>query len=140
MVREIIKDGNPLLKQISEEVSKNENVSDIIQDMFETCEANNGVGLAAIQIGIPKRILIISFKGIKKVLINAKIKKQGYKLVKETEGCLSYPGKQVVMERPRDIEVIYENELRDIERVKYSGFLARIILHEMDHWSAQTII
>jgi peptide deformylase len=140
MVKEIIKDGNPLLKQISEEVSKDENVSDIIQDMFETCEANNGVGLAAIQIGIPKRILIISFKGIKKVLINAKIKKQGYKLVKETEGCLSYPGKQVVMERPRDIEVIYENELRDIERVKYSGFLSRIILHEMDHWSGQTII
>lgn len=140
MVREIIKDGNPLLKQISEEVSKDENVSGIIQDMFETCEANNGVGLAAIQIGVPKRILIISFKGIKKVLINAKIKKQGYKLVKETEGCLSYPGKQVVMERPRDIEIIYENELRDIERVKYSGFLARIIQHELDHWSGQTII
>lgn len=51
MVKEIIKDGNPLLKQISEEVSKDENVSDIIQDMFEMCEANNGVGLAAIQIG-----------------------------------------------------------------------------------------
>jgi len=140
MVREIIKDGNPILKQRSEYVSKIEDVSDLVKDMFQTCEANNGVGLAAIQIGVPKRILIISFQGIKKVLINAQLKKVGKKLVKETEGCLSFPGKQVEVERPRDIEVIYENENRDTERVRYSGFLSRIIIHEMDHWEGSTII
>jgi len=140
MVKEIIKHPNPILKQRSKAVSRIDDVSLIVKDMFDTCEANNGVGLAAVQIGIPLRILIISFRDIKKVLINAEIKKAGKKLVKEVEGCLSFPGERVEMERPRDIEVIYENELRDVERVRYSGFLARIIQHEMDHWSGDTII
>lgn len=140
MIRELVKEPDERLKEVSKHISRIEDVNDIVKDMFDTCNSNNGCGLAAIQIGIPKRILIISFQGIKKVLINAEIKKYGNKLVKEEEGCLSYPGKKVVMERPRDIEVIYENELRDIERVKYSGFLARIIQHEMDHWTGKTII
>lgn len=137
MVREIIKDGNPVLKQRSEYVSKIEDVSDLVKDMFQTCEANNGVGLAAIQIGVPKRILIISFQGIKKVLINPQLKKTGKKFGDAMEGCLSFPGKQVEVERFRDIEVIYENEDRDIERVRYSGILARIIQHEMCHFSSE---
>lgn len=140
MVKQIIKDDNPLLKQRSAYVSRIENVDDLIQDMFDACEANNGVGLAAVQIGVLKRVLVISFQGTRKVLINPEIKKAGKKLVKEIEGCLSYPGRKVMMERPRDIEVVYENELRDIERVKYSGFLARIIQHEIDHFSGVAII
>ena len=89
MVKEIIKHPNPILKQRSKAVSRIDDVSLIVKDMFDTCEANNGVGLAAVQIGIPLRILIISFRDIKKVLINAEIKKAGKKLVKEVEGYLS---------------------------------------------------
>lgn len=137
MIRELVKEPDERLKEVSKHISRIEDVNDIVKDMFDTCEANNGCGLAAIQIGIPKRILVISFHGIKKVLINPELKKVGKKLVKEEEGCLSFPGKKVIMERPRDIEVIYENELRDIERVKYSGFLARIIQHEIDHFTSQ---
>lgn len=140
MIKEIVKHPNPLLKQRSAYVSRIENIDGLIKDMFDSCEANNGVGLAAVQIGVLKRVLIISFEGTRKVIINPEIKKAGKKLVKETEGCLSYPGEKVMMERPRDIEVIYENELRDIERVRYSGFLARIIQHEMDHFEGTAII
>jgi peptide deformylase len=140
MIKEIVKYPDPRLKQRSKAVSRVDDVSEVIKDMFDTCEAANGVGLAAIQIGVPLQILVISFQGTKKVLINAEVKKAGKKLVREIEGCLSFPGQKVEMERPRDIEVIYENELRDVERVRYSGFLARIIQHEMDHWSGETII
>ena len=121
-IKEIITVPDPILKKISSPIEKiNVNEKKLIKDLKDTMYDANGIGLAAIQIGIPKRIVIVdvSKKDEKRnlhCLINPKIKK--FSEVRSTyeEGCLSIPNTFIQIERPKEIEIenIDENSKKKI--------------------------
>jgi len=144
-VKTVLRMGHPVLKKIAEPVTEfNTPVLDgIIEDMFDTMAATNGVGLAAPQIGISKRIIIFSvsdnprYPGVEPVpetiLINPQIELLGEQMSDAWEGCLSIPGMRGLV--PRYEEIIYRGvdpQGQSIER-QASSFHARVVQHEMDH-------
>lgn len=104
----------------------------LIQDMFDTMYETNGVGLAAPQVGILKRIVVIDTDDNQHVLINPEIlemsgEQTGY------EGCLSVPGKSGIVTRPDYVKVKALNEKGEEYILEGEGLLARCICHECDH-------
>lgn len=127
--------GDDLLRKKSRPVDEvTERIRILIKDMIETMRSENGVGLAAAQVGILKRIFIVDIldgNGIR-VFINPEIlEKQGTQ--KDIEGCLSIPGTQEEVERPNKIKVKALNENGEEFIIEADGFLARAICHENDH-------
>lgn len=127
--------GDDLLRKKSRPVDEvTERIRTLIQDMVETMRSENGVGLAAPQVGILKRIFIVDIldgNGIR-VFINPEfLEKQGTQ--KDIEGCLSIPGTQEEVERPNNIKVKALNENGEEFIIEADGFLARAICHENDH-------
>jgi peptide deformylase len=116
------------IKTVDEEVLK------IIEDLKDTLYAGTGVGLAAPQIGILKRVVIIDIRQGDEpiIIINPKIIAQSGK-EKDCEGCLSYPGYVGIVERPKKVTVIGKNVSGEKVTYKASGFLARAFCHEIDH-------
>ncbi len=138
-VKTIITEPNKILRQISKpvkNVGKDEQC--LMDDMLETMYAADGIGLAAIQIGIPKRIIVMDIswtKGEKKPMyfVNPVIKnKDNVKSIYE-EGCLSVPNQFAEIERPKNCEVKYLNYKGEKKLLKAEGLLATCIQHEMDH-------
>lgn len=124
-----------LLRKKSRPVDEvTERIRTLIQDMIETMRSEKGVGLAAPQVGILKRIFIVDIldgNGIR-VFINPEIlERQGTQ--KDIEGCLSIPGAQEEVERPNKIKVKALNENGKEFIIEADGFLARAICHENDH-------
>ena len=104
----------------------------LIQDMFDTMYEANGVGLAAPQVGVLKRIVVIDTDDVQHVLINPEIlevsgEQTGY------EGCLSIPGKSGIVTRPDHVKVKALNEKGEEYILEGEGLLARCICHECDH-------
>ena len=97
---------------------------------------NNGVGLAAVQIGILKRVAIVRIDKIKINLVNAKIT-QTYDNIESTEGCLSLPGKSCKVKRYN--QIVVENNLIDYNKFCAYGIVSIVIQHEMDHWDGKMI-
>ena len=135
----IITEPNKLLRQISkpvESVGKEE--QQLMNDMLDTMYAANGIGLAAIQLGIPQRIIVmdISKKEKKKeprFFVNPIIKnKDPFKATYE-EGCLSVPNQFANVDRPSKCEVEYLDYNGNKQLLKAEGLLATCIQHEMDH-------
>lgn len=141
MIRPILLYGDEMLRETSMEVNKGSQleIKSLISDMFETMHKANGIGLAAIQIGIPLRIFIIEAHldqdnfHFRNVFINPAIKKEWGDLVKHPEGCLSVPGLTGLVERPSKIEIAYYNENWEPKVEVFDGYAARIIQHEYDH-------
>ena len=134
-IRTVRKEGEEILKKKSKEVEViDEKIKQLIEDMVETMHDYDGVGLAAVQVGILKRILVIDlYDGSPIVkLINPVITKQKGKQEVD-EGCLSFPNKYVKVERPMEVTVEGLNE--NGEKVKINGkeLLAQAISHEIDH-------
>lgn len=134
-IRTVRKEGDEILKKKSKEVEViDEKIKQLIEDMVETMHDYDGVGLAAVQVGILKRILVIDlYDGSPIVkLINPVITKQKGKQEVD-EGCLSFPNKYVKVERPMEVTVEGLNE--NGEKVKINGkeLLAQAISHEIDH-------
>ena len=130
-VREI---GDPILEKICRPVKEmNDRTRELIADMFDTMHESNGVGLAAPQVGILKRIVVIEVEeGESYVLINPEITAQdgeqtGY------QGCLSVPGKTGVVTRPEHVVCNAMNEEMEPYTIEAEGLLARCICHELDH-------
>jgi len=134
MNRDIVKYPNPLLKKRSEEVKEiSEDVKNLIKDMEEAMVKNNGIGLAAPQVGESKRIIIIQDGQEIKVFVNPVIiKKSRDKEIME-EGCLSLPNVYFKIKRSKEIEVESLNEKRERLKIRAKGKPARIIQHEVDH-------
>lgn len=133
-IRNIREIGDPVLEKICKEVKEiTPRVQELIDDMFDTLYEANGVGLAAPQVGILKRIVVIDTTGDSPlVLINPKLlessgEQTGY------EGCLSVPGKTGYVTRPNYVKVLAYNENMDPVEVEGTELLARAIMHEMDH-------
>lgn len=132
-LRSIRTKEDPILYKKCREVQKfDENLSTLIDDMFETMKHEGGVGLAAPQIGILKRVLVINIGDGNIELVNPVIiETRGEQ--REQEGCLSFPGEFGTTKRPMFVAV--EGRNRKGEIVKYSGegLKARAFCHEIDH-------
>ena len=138
-VKIILTEPNKLLRQVSEPVKKvGDDERKLMDDMLETMYAAPGIGLAAIQIGIPKRIVVmdISREDNKKepmYFVNPIIKIKNSEKATYEEGCLSVPDQFAEIERPNSCEVEYLDYYGNKQLIKAQGLLATCIQHEMDH-------
>ena len=138
-VKIIITEPNKLLRQISkpvENVGKEE--QKLMIDMLDTMYEANGIGLAAIQIGIPKRIIVMDIskeegKKEPRYFVNPVIKKRNPVKNTHEEGCLSVPDQFAEIDRPSKCEVEYLDYNGNKQLLKADGLLATCIQHEMDH-------
>ena len=138
-VKPILTEPNKLLRKISESV---ESVGDeerrLMDDMLDTMYAAPGIGLAAIQIGVPKRIIVMDIsrdedKKEPRYFVNPVIKNKNNETSKYEEGCLSVPDQFAEIERPNECEVEYLDYNGKKQLLKAAGLLATCIQHEMDH-------
>ena len=138
-VKPILTEPNKLLRKISESV---ESVGDeerrLMDDMLDTMYAAPGIGLAAIQIGVPKRIIVMDIsrdedKKEPRYFVNPIIKNKNNEKSKYEEGCLSVPDQFAEIERPNKCEVEYLDYNGKKQLLKADGLLATCIQHEMDH-------
>ena len=130
----IVKDGDPLLHKKSRPVDQiTPKVITLLDDMTETMRAANGCGLAAVQVGILRRIVVIEVEeGTVYELINPQIiKREGNQ--QEIEGCLSVPGKYGITDRPEKVTVRAVDRHGKCFELTGSDLLARAICHETDH-------
>ena len=138
-IKTILTEPNKILRQVSKQVEKvGEEEKKIMDDMLETMYQANGIGLAAIQIGIPKRIIVIDLaKGEEKknpmYFVNPVIKNKNQNLATYEEGCLSVPDQFAEVNRPSTCEVEYLDYNGEKKILKAEGLLATCIQHEMDH-------
>ena len=138
-IRTIITEPNKLLRQISKPVNGvGEEEQKLMDDMLETMYAANGIGLAAIQIGIPKRIIVIDLSRdeIQKnpmYFVNPVIKNKDPLKATYEEGCLSVPNQFAEVDRPSKCEVEYLDYNGNKKLLKADGLLATCVQHEMDH-------
>lgn len=136
-IRKIRTDEDPILRKKSKVVTNfNNRLEVLIDDMYETMDVAYGVGLAAPQVGILKRLIVVDNRDEEEnkrfYMLNPVIlEKEGEEI--SMEGCLSIPGKQGTVKRAKNIKVKY-NDLTGKEKImEAEDFLARIIQHEMDH-------
>ena len=137
-IKTIITEPNEILRQVSKPVlSVGNEERKLMDDMLETMYAANGIGLAAIQIGIPKRIIVmdISKDGKKNPMyfVNPKINNKDKEKTTYEEGCLSVPDYFAEVDRPKYCEVEYLDYNGESKVLKADGLLATCIQHEMDH-------
>jgi len=138
-VKTILTEPNQLLRQVSKPVKKvGKEEQLLMNDMLDTMYAANGIGLAAIQIGIPKRIIVmdLSKNGKKKeprYFVNPIIKKKDNVNATYEEGCLSVPNQFAEIDRPSKCDVEYLDYNGKKQLLKADGLLATCIQHEMDH-------
>ena len=133
-IREIREMGDNILNTVCKEVKEvTPRTKDLIDDMFDTMYEANGVGLAAPQVGILKRIVVIDITGEDPILmINPKILETSGEQTGQ-EGCLSVPGKSGLVTRPNYVKALAYNENMEPFEIEGTELLARAILHEVDH-------
>jgi len=138
-VKRILTEPNKLLRQISKSVDKvGKNEQKLMDDMVETMYAANGIGLAAIQIGFPKRIIVMDISKdqtnknpmyfVNPIILNKATEQSTYE-----EGCLSVPDQFAEIDRPNKCEVEYLDYNGKKKLLKADGLLATCIQHEIDH-------
>ena len=138
-IKKILVEPNKLLRQVSQPVDKvNKEIQKLMDDMLETMYSANGIGLAAIQIGVPKNLVVIDLltKEKKKdpmFFVNPKILKKSSKMSKYEEGCLSIPNLFAEVKRPSECEIEYLDYEGNEKSLKATGLLATCIQHEIDH-------
>ncbi len=131
--RNIVKMGDPLLKKVSRPVEKfDEKLHQLLDDMWETLHIEEGLGLAAPQVGILKRVAIIEWEDLTFELINPKLVKSSGRCV-DNEGCLSVPDFRGLVARPKTIDIEYFDRFGKKQSLHAEDYFARVFLHEMDH-------
>ena len=138
-IREILTEPNKLLRQVSkpvDKVTKEEQI--LMDDMLETMYKANGIGLAAIQIGVPKRIIVMDIskndqENNPMYFVNPVIKNKNKEFSTYEEGCLSVPNQFAEVDRPATCEIEYLDYYGEKKLLKAQGLLATCIQHEMDH-------
>ena len=138
-IRTIITEPNKLLRQVSKPVEAvGSEEQKLMNDMLDTMYDANGIGLAAIQIGIPKRIIVMDIskdenKKDPRFFVNPVIKNKDPLKATYEEGCLSVPNQFAEIDRPSKCEVEYLDYNGKKQLLKADGLLATCIQHEMDH-------
>ncbi len=133
-IRNIVKDSDELLRKISKPVNEfDDRLGLLLDDMRETMYKYEGAGLAAIQVGVLKRVFVMHAGKEYRECINPKIiKTEGENKIK-IEGCLSVPGKCGYVERPEKVWVEYQDRTGAKISKKFTGFEAKCFCHESDH-------
>ncbi|MCX4299162.1 MAG: peptide deformylase [Lachnospiraceae bacterium] len=132
-IRAIREIGDPVLSKISKEVKEiTPRVQDLIDDMFETMYEANGVGLAAVQVGVLKRIVVIDTGDDPILLINPRIVEVSGEQT-GNEACLSVPGKTGSVTRPNYVKAIAQDEELNEFEIEGEELLARALIHEIEH-------
>lgn len=131
--RFVVQTGEPVLRQKCEEVkSFNQKLWQLLDDMKETVRAENGAGLAAPQVGVAERVVVIDvqegfFEMVNPVIVSSKGEQTG------PEGCLSVKGKQGTVTRPNKVKAEYRDRNGRKHKLTAEGFFARAVCHELDH-------
>jgi len=144
MILPIVMLGDPILRKKAEEITEfNEELKVLVANMVETMDAMNGIGLAAPQIGVSKRLFVLRnylesdsddvVLSDPEIYINPKIINRSKELLYDEEGCLSIPGIRGRIYRPAWIEIEAKNLQGEVFVRKIDGFNARVRLHEYDH-------
>ena len=138
-VKTILTEPNKILRQVSKPVDHvGSDEKKLMDDMLDTMYAANGIGLAAIQIGIPKRIIVMDISKDEKkkeprYFVNPVIKNKDAVNATYEEGCLSVPNQFAEIDRPKKCDVEYLDYNGQKKILKAEGLLATCIQHEMDH-------
>jgi len=132
--------GDPVLREKSQQVKEvDEQLKELIKTMEETMHEASGVGLAATQIGILKKVFIFDVGDGAKAIINPQIvSREG--TVEEEEGCISVPGVRVKVKRAEKVKIRGQNPEGNPLEIEAEGLLARIFQHEMDHLEGKLIL
>lgn len=141
-IRKLRYEGNEILKKKSREVEQiDDRMQELIDDMIETMHKYNGVGLAAVQVGILKRLLVIDLYDDTGVIVMINpiiIKEKGEQEV--DEGCLSFPNKFAKVIRPKEVVAEYTNREGKRMKIKAKDLLAQAICHEVDHLNGEVFV
>jgi peptide deformylase len=159
MILPIVAYGSPILRMVSKEINSDyPGLDKLIEDMWETMYASNGVGLAAPQVNKDIRVFVVDSSqiflnqeeedkgkypdepGIKKVFINAKIRAMDGKEWIYNEGCLSIPKIREDVSRNEEVTLEYLDENFELHTETFNGLTARIVLHEYDHIEGKLFI
>lgn len=133
MVRYVVQVGDPVLRQKCEEVKFfDKALGALLDDMKQTVRAENGAGLAAPQINVAKRVVVIDVSEGFYELVNPKILSQKGEQT-GPEGCLSVKGKQGIVTRPNKVKIEYRDRNGRKHVLTAEGFFARAVCHELDH-------
>ena len=143
--------GQPVLRKVAEDIAPDyPNLKELIANMHETMDAAEGVGLAAPQIGLPIRVVVVNldvlsdefpeFKGYRKAFINPHILETSGELEDMEEGCLSLPGIHENVKRAGKIHVTYLDEDLQPHDEMVEGYMARVMQHEFDHLDGKMFI
>jgi len=137
---------NPLLRKRSQDVERiDAELGKLADDMLETLYAAPGVGLAAVQVGVPRRLIVIDAAKdddppAPLILVNPEIVALGPNLRLHEEGCLSIPDERIEIERPGSLTVRYLDRDGKPQELQAEGLLATVIQHEIDHLNGKLII
>lgn len=140
-LRKLRLDEDPILRKVSKEVKDiTPRIETLVGDMFETMYKEQGVGLAAPQVGILKRIAVVDiYDGNRYVMINPEILEVNGEQ-KGVEGCLSFPGRIGEVTRPNYVKVEATNLNGERYIIEGEGLLARAMLHEIDHLNGKVFV
>lgn len=133
MVRYVVQVGDEVLRQKCAEVKKfDADLASLMDDLKQTVRAENGAGLAAPQVGVPVRAVVVDveegfFEMINPVIVSRKGEQSG------PEGCLSVKGKQGTVTRPYKVKAEYRDRYGRKHKLTAEGFFARAVCHELDH-------
>jgi peptide deformylase len=137
---------DPILRQTSAPIERvDADVLRLADDMLETMYDAPGIGLAAVQVGVPLRLVVLDCAGEGEppsplVLINPEILHRGSQLKVYEEGCLSIPDFRVDIERPADVRLRYVDRDGKVQETDAGGLLATAVQHELDHLDGKLII
>jgi peptide deformylase len=141
--------GDAVLRKKAKDIEKGQDITELVNDMFETMHAAHGIGLAAPQIGKGIRLFVVdgttleeepALKDFKKVFVNPVMLSEGGKPWPFEEGCLSIPNIREEVDRPENIRIQYFDELWNPHERNFDGMKARIIQHEYDHIEGKLFI
>ena len=144
MVREIRKIGDPVLRRKAKKVEKvTRETQKLIDDMLQTMRESHGMGLAAPQVGVSQRVVVVELEQkeenssasstITYALVNPEVVRQSDETFQDQEGCLSIPGWRGEVERPLHVSVKALDRSGNRVKLELDGWLARATLHEIDH-------
>ena len=142
----IITLNDPLLRSQSHPIERvDDELLRLADDMLETMYDAPGVGLAAVQVAVPRRLIVVDASGEDEqpapiCLINPEIVALGDEMRTHEEGCLSIPDVQVEIERPGDVRVRYIDRSGEQQELDASGLLATVLQHEIDHLNGKLIV
>jgi len=139
---DIVMYGDPILERIAEPVTEfGMGIELLVEEMFDAMKRDHGIGLAAPQINLSKRIFVIEADDdMKRVFINPEIIMTSPDLAEYEEGCLSFPGLYFMVKRPASLRIQAFNEKGRPFSLDADGLLARVILHENDHLDGKLFI